>query len=178
MNEKGNEEKSSFKDLYESVFPILLNVSFHITGDMYIAEELCQEAFIKYLDRIYPFPSMVQAKYWLIRVIKNMSLNYKKRKSREKNAFEKVFKQQEVSERQGGSDIDFFKHEAENMVFTALEKLPEKLRTVIILKEYSDLSYREIARILNISENNVKVRVFRARSILSDLIKEEDIHVS
>jgi len=54
-----------------------------------------------------------------------------------------------------------------------LEKLPENLRIVLILKEYGGLNYKEIGRSLGISEGNVKVRVFRARERLSGLLDAE-----
>ena len=60
----------------------------------------------------------------------------------------------------------------------ALELLPENLKTVLILKEYGELNYKEIGRALGISEGNVKVRVFRARERLAGLLKEDGSHVS
>ena len=55
----------------------------------------------------------------------------------------------------------------------ALERLPENLRMVLVLKEYGELNYREIGRVLGISEGNVKVRVFRARERLTGLLAED-----
>jgi len=46
-----------------------------------------------------------------------------------------------------------------------------------VLKEYGNLSYREIGKVLHITENNVKVRVHRARNMLGTLLKEEEAHV-
>ena len=48
--------------------------------------------------------------------------------------------------------------------------LPEKLRVVLIFKEYGEMNYKEIGRVLGISEGNVKVRVFRAREQLAILL--------
>jgi RNA polymerase sigma-70 factor (ECF subfamily) len=48
--------------------------------------------------------------------------------------------------------------------------LPENLRIVLTLKEYAEMNYREIGRVLGISEGNVKVRVFRARERLALLL--------
>ena len=56
--------------------------------------------------------------------------------------------------------------------------MPEKLKSVLVLKEYADLNYRQIAGILRISESNVKVRVHRARKMMESLLDREDIHVS
>ncbi len=67
------------------------------------------------------------------------------------------------------------KKEITDTVQKALAKLPQKLKTVLVLKEYGNLSYREIASMLHITESNVKVRVFRARALLEELLGEEEI---
>jgi RNA polymerase sigma-70 factor (ECF subfamily) len=56
--------------------------------------------------------------------------------------------------------------------------LPENLRMVLVLKEYGLLNYKEIGRVLGISEGNVKVRVFRAREALLSLFREGNRDVS
>ena len=71
---------NTFREVYQQIFPVLIRIAFHITGDMTVSEDLCQEAFIKYHQRMIPFPNIDQAKYWLIRVVKNLSLNFEKRK--------------------------------------------------------------------------------------------------
>ncbi len=56
--------------------------------------------------------------------------------------------------------------------------MPHKLKTVLVLREYGDLSYKEIARILRITEGNVKIRVFRARNLLGEIMNQEEVYVS
>ena len=58
-----------------------------------------------------------------------------------------------------------------------MNKLPEKLRMVLILREYAELNYKEIGRVLGITEGNVKVRIFRAREQLAKLIGENDVYL-
>ena len=90
MLNKNYNEKTRFDKEYSILFPIIYKVSYRITGDQAISEDLCHEAFIKYYERHESLPDIDQVKYWLIRVVKNMSLNYEKRKSREKNAINKL----------------------------------------------------------------------------------------
>ena len=59
-----------------------------------------------------------------------------------------------------------------------MNKLPEKLRIILILREYAEMNYKEIGRILGITEGNVKVRVFRAREQLAKIIGEDDVYMS
>ena len=160
-----------FRKLYETVFPILFRVSYRIANSEEAAEDLCQEAFFKLYEKNMVFPSPDEAKYWLIRVVKNASLNYAKRKQREKKAYQKAFKEDARIVETGEHFV--LKKESRGEVREALEKLPENLRIVLILKEYGELNYKEIGRALGISEGNVKVRVFRARERLAGLLKND-----
>ena len=169
------DETQSFEQLYNEVFPIVYKVSYHITGDSGAAEDICQEAFIKYYNRPVPLPSMNDAKYWLIRVVKNLSFNYGKREKRKLKVFEKIKNEPYYSDDTGEKEI--LKKETKETVNKLLEKLPEKLKAPLVLREYSGLNYREISKVLGISESNVKVRIFRARENIQKLIDKGDIYV-
>ena len=168
-------DPDSFQSVYENTFPVIVRVAYHITLDVEVAEDICQEAFIRFYHRPVPFPSEDQARYWLIRVAKNLAFNYYKRKKREKAALEKFSHEPKQHTRSGEEMV--MRNETEILVQKALDRLPSSLKSVIVLKEYGNLSYREIGRILHITENNVKVRVHRARNMLGMLLKEEEAHV-
>ncbi|MDR2494506.1 MAG: RNA polymerase sigma factor [Spirochaetaceae bacterium] len=154
--------------MYETVFPILFRVAYRIANSEEAAEDLCQEAFSRLYEKNMVFPNPEEAKYWLIRVVKNASLNYAKRKDRERKAYQKAFREDTRSV--DTEEHLFIKQQTQKEIREALEKLPENLRVVLILKEYGDLNYKEIGRALGISEGNVKVRVFRARERLAGLL--------
>ena len=164
-----------FNKVYDEVFPVLLKVVYKITGSLDIAEELCQEAFIRFYERMEDFPDINQAKYWLIRVSKNLALNHQKRKGREKRAYERAIHEPGRNDETGETAI--LKKESYYAVQKALDRLPENLKTVLILKEYGNLNYKEIAKTLKISEGNVKVRVFRARKQLFDYLNNGEFYV-
>jgi RNA polymerase sigma-70 factor (ECF subfamily) len=163
----------SFRRLYETVRPILFRVAYRIAGSEEAAEDLCQDAFFRYYEKNMVFPNPDEAKYWLIRVVKNSALNYAKRKERERRAYQKAFRETERKEDTGETLL--LKKESREEIEEALNKLPENLRMVLVLKEYAEFNYKEIGRALGISEGNVKVRVFRARERLAALLagKEE-----
>ena len=169
-------EPGNFEQVYDVVYSLLYRIAFRITGDQDISEDLCQEAFIRYYKRVIPLPDQDQAKYWLIRVVKNLAFNHEKRRGREHQAYYKYSKELVPFVRSGESEL--LRTESARIVQEALGKLPFNLRTAIVLREYGDLSYREIAKVMGISESNVKVRVFRARGQLKKYLDEEEIDVS
>jgi RNA polymerase sigma-70 factor (ECF subfamily) len=165
-----------FQQVYEKVFPTLIRIAYSITEDMVVAEDLCHEAFIRYYERMLSFPNVDQSKYWLIRVVKNLAFNHQKRKNRELIAYSKYYKEPKPEEESGETQL--VKKEMIHQTKAALNQLPEKFRDVLILREYGNLNYREIAKILKITEGNVKVRVHRAREQLSEILKKGGVDVS
>jgi RNA polymerase sigma-70 factor (ECF subfamily) len=155
--------------LYETVFPVLFRVVYRITGSEEAAEDLCQEAFFRLYEKKMAFPSPEEAKYWLIRVATNASLNYVKRKDRERRAYQRAFREDTRKPETGESEL--LAKETREEVQEALKKLPKNLRMVLILREYGELNYKKIGQVLGISEGNVKVRVFRARERLAGLLQ-------
>jgi RNA polymerase sigma-70 factor (ECF subfamily) len=151
-------------------------VAYRIANSEEAAEDLCQEAFFRLYEKNMVFPNAEEAKYWLIRVVKNAALNYAKRKDRERKAYQKAFREDTRVEKTGEQVL--INQETQQEVQAALEKLPENLRIVLILKEYGELNYKEIGRALGISEGNVKVRVFRARERLAGFLSKDGSHVS
>lgn len=93
--------------------------------------------------------------------------------------------------------IDVFRHEKKNSDFEnvdpvnycyermqpdigdilemALDKLPQIQKTVVLLRDYEDYSYKEIAEITNLNESQVKVYIFRARTFMKEFIRKPEL---
>ena len=162
---------ADFRKLYDASMQMLFKISFKIVNDEEAAEDLAHDSLIKANEKALVFPSLNDAKYWLIRVVKNASLNYVKRKERERKAYEKVL--YEDHRKADSGETDLLKVESIKNAREALKKLPKNLQDVLLLREYADLNYKEIGKILGITEGNVKVRIFRAREQLVKLIGED-----
>ncbi|MCF7927680.1 MAG: RNA polymerase sigma factor [Spirochaetales bacterium] len=162
-------EAISFTTVYQTLFHTIFSIAYRITGNMTVAEEISQESFLKYYEKAPDLPDLDQARYWLIRVTKNLCYNNEKRKAREKRAYQRALRE---PERPNHSGEDLFLHEeSKEEVQRALNEVPYNLRSVLVLKEYGQLNYRQIGNLLGISESNVKVRVYRGREKLAELLK-------
>lgn len=164
---------ADFRKIYDASMQMLFRISFKIVNDEEAAEDLAHDSLIKANEKGLVFPSINDAKYWLIRVVKNASLNYIKRKDRERKAYEKVLYEEHCKSDSGETDL--LKQESINKAREALKKLPQNLQDVLMLREYADLNYKEIGRVLGITEGNVKVRIFRAREQLVKIIGEDNV---
>ena len=170
------DDPMDFKTLYNATMELLFKVAFRVVNDEEAAEDLVHDSYIKANEKKLVFPSLDDAKYWLIRVVKNASLNYAKRKTREKKAYHKAL--YEGRQQVESGETDLLKAEAVKSAQAALDKLPANLKEVLVLREYAELNYKEIGKVLGITEGNVKVRVFRAREQLAKLIGEDDVYLS
>ncbi|MFA6366234.1 MAG: RNA polymerase sigma factor [Candidatus Hydrogenedentales bacterium] len=189
-------DELDFRAIYESNSDMLLRIAFRITNSAEAAEDVVHDAFGKLVEKKMVFPTRNDAKYWLIRVVKNGAINYAKRKGRETRAYEKWWRSEAspIEDSEAGSfsiketgaeagiqpsvEEEVLRQESSDAIKQLLSALPEKLRMVLILKEYGGMNYKEIGKVLGISEGNVKVRAFRAREALLARMNREDGHVS
>jgi RNA polymerase sigma-70 factor (ECF subfamily) len=196
FNNKDDGRRPEFERIFSQNVDLLLRIAVRITNDWDSAEDVVQEAFGKLLEKRMHFPSDEEARFWLIRVVKNGAINLSKRKVREFKAYEHWWNAETTQARTSASaallgDVDsqnagtdqsaeheLLMKESAQEVRDALMRLPEKLRVVLVLKEYEGMSYKEIAKVLGITEGNVKVRAFRAREALFSLLDEGGSHVS
>ncbi|OQX29873.1 MAG: hypothetical protein B0D92_01465 [Spirochaeta sp. LUC14_002_19_P3] len=163
-------------ELFNGFYAKLYRIVWGICGQGEAAEEICQEAFLRYYERRDRLPGGDEACYWLIRVAKNLALNYEKRRRRENEVYRQYSLQASKTVRNDG-EHEVLADESLKAVQKALSMVPYKLRIVLILKEYADYPYSAIAKILHITENNVKIRVFRARQHLIKLLSGEELYV-
>jgi RNA polymerase sigma-70 factor (ECF subfamily) len=155
---------------------MLIRVAFRIAGTEEAAEDIVHEAFIRLIEKKIPFATLDDAKFWLIRVVKNGALNYAKRKGREARAYERWWRGEKTESE--AVDQELLRGESKEEMRNLLDRLPENLRSVLVLKEYGGMNYKEIGRALGITEGNVKVRAFRAREALLSMLSEDGNHVS
>lgn len=180
-NQTGSDELKAadpidFRKIYNATMTVLFKVAYKVVNDQEVAEDLVHDSYIKASEKGMVFPTMNDATYWLIRVVKNASLNYVKRRGREQKAYQRALYEDHRVQTSGETDL--LRDETIKKAQEALNQLPENLKEVLILREYADLNYKEIGKTLGITEGNVKVRVFRAREALARLIGEDDVYMS
>jgi len=138
----------------------------------YDAEDLCQDVFAKALSE--DFQSIQNQKSWLLSISMNMSRNYLKKMKRLllKENFEflslmRVDKSQNIER-----TIQLNENKSE--LVDLMNKLPIRIRKVMILKYVHDCKDREIAEILKIPEGTVKSRLFKGKKLTKEFIQIDE----
>lgn len=140
----------------------LFAVAFNVCKSADDAEDIVQDTFVAYHTSQKDFENEEHVKAWLIRVAINRAINVNR-------AF---WRKRSVPLDDYIETLAFETPEAKSL-FSEVMKLPEKYRVPLHLFYYEDYSVSDISKLLSISENNVKVRLSRARSALKDQLAEE-----
>ena len=135
-----------------------------------VAQEVAQESFLRlYRLETNELPS-TEARFWLYRVARNLALNeLSRRRTRTKLSGAAG---ESLSLKTLDPEESLEREERKRIVLEMLKSLPEQQRAALLLREQEEMSYREIAHVLNISESKVKVDIFRARGALRSLWNE------
>lgn len=140
----------------------LFAVAFSVCKNGADADDVVQDTFIQYHTLNKQFDSEQHIRSWLIRVAINKA----------KNIHYSFWRRTSVPLKEYMETLTFETQEAET-IFEEVMKLPEKYRIVIHLFYYEDYTIREMAEVLKVTENNIKVRLTRGRKLLRVALQEE-----
>ena len=171
----------SQKIFEEELFPhmeALKTFAYHLTYNEDDSDDLVQETYLKAHKFIENYDSGTNAKAWLFKILKNAYINEYRKKSRRptKVDIEDVisFKEGEEPKYAAFHDLrqEIFDNTMGDEVTMALNSLPLDFRTVILLCDIESFTYEEIAKILELPIGTVRSRLFRARNMLKEKLKQ------
>jgi RNA polymerase sigma-70 factor (ECF subfamily) len=154
----------AFEVLFKNYQKPIFNTVFRIVCDYDDATDITQNTFIKAYKNLGQFDESYKFFNWLYKIAVNESLNFIRPRRNIGEPDEDI----QASEKQ--PDDRILDAERDQQVQDALMRLTGDQRIVIVLFHFQDLSYREIAQILEISEKTVKSRLFEGRQILKTLL--------
>ena len=140
--------------------------------------DVVQEAFIKAYRALEAFRGESAFYTWLYRIAVNTSKNYLLARNRRPPSFDVDLGDAENAELSSqlqnldSPDNILSRNELETVIDVAIKGLPADLRNALILREFEDLSYEQIADIMDCPVGTVRSRIFRAREALDEKIKE------
>lgn len=171
-------ERQAFRDLVEAHADRIFNYLYHLLGDREEAEDLAQETFLRAWQSLERFRGGAAFSTWLYRIATNLAVDAVRRRRRRCPAesldapveTEDGEIRREVVGRVAGPDEELVREELQRAVWASIRELPPKLQPVLVLYDFQQLSYEEIARILRIPLGTVKSRLFHARQQLKRIL--------
>jgi len=163
--------RRELENLYPRVYRAVIGIT---AGSDLDADDLTQDAFLKAYHHLDSFRGECSLYTWIYRIARNVCLDAMRRK-KFRNAFkvDVLFNGASTPEFEDPSHHDPFEQkDTRYWIDKAMARLPEDHRSVLVFREIQDLSYEEIAYIMNIPEGTVKSRLFKARRLMRETLQQ------
>ncbi|NOU91746.1 sigma-70 family RNA polymerase sigma factor [Paenibacillus sp. LMG 31456] len=163
---KSSDKKAILEELMTAYGKDVWNYAFSITRKWDQADDITQEVFIKVYRNLYTFRNESSVKTWILTITRNMTLDY-----RRSAFYRKVSLMSFItpSGEQTSTEQTVIDKLAVNDLWKMVLQLPIKYREILLLYAHYQLSMKEIAHILGVTEGTVKSRLFHARKKISKL---------
>lgn len=154
----------------------VFNICMKIVGNREQAEEIAQDTFLKVYEKLDSFKQEAKFSTWLFRIAYNMSISHqRKKKIKHVNVDSHNFESYSEDESIESLYLESLE-QREVRLKAAILKLENQQQLLLQLYYDKEMSVAEIARITELSESNVKVKIHRARQRLFKLMQTTDTH--
>ncbi|MAB91453.1 MAG: RNA polymerase sigma factor RpoE [Planctomycetes bacterium] len=161
-----NGDQESFRRLVEMYTPRVYGLVRNLVRSQTEAEDVTQEVFFKVYRKLDTFREDSAFYTWLYRVAVNAATDWLKKKRQDRAIQLDDFGAMSLADDADGPDQNVRTKDLRKEVRMAMGELPEKFRTILVLRELEGLQYEEISAVLQISKGTVESRIFRARAKL------------
>lgn len=152
----------SFDQLYEQYKPAVTRYLQGMCGDPSLADELAQETFVRAATKLLLFRGDSAFSTWVFRIARNTYLSWIDRQ-RDAKIDTEAFQALPDRRADGNPEAQVLYAEQRTTIQRALAMLPERQRTILLLRDLEGCAYAEISEVLEISLAAVKVNLHRAR---------------
>ena len=166
-------EQESFRNLVLAYQDKVLNSAYGFVHNREDAEDIAQEVFIEIYESLDTFRGDAKLSTWIYRITVTKCLDHLRRKKRKKRAAPVKELRDMSSQEEGSASADGSNPQDEletrqrvEILQHAIEKLPQNQRIALNLSRFNEMSYKEIADVMNISLSSVESLIFRAKDNL------------
>jgi len=161
-------DRNAFGELVRTHSQGVLNVIYRMCGNLQVAEDAAQETFIRAWLRLSTFRSQASLRNWLYRIAVNTAIDMLRK---EKHILPGAVEDLNLKDAEPSPEAMVARFERTETVQNAVLSLPEASRAVLVLREFEDLSYQEIAESLDIPVGTVMSRLNYARKLLREKLE-------
>ena len=162
-------DRQAFGQLLGEYERPVYNAAYRIVGNPDDAADVTQAVFLKVFERLEQYDPKYRFFSWIYRIAINESINHINR-SRKQQPLD----DNEIAQTRGPEDM-VQAGDVSRGIQDGLMGLQENYRVVVVLRHFSDCSYRQIGDILHIPEKTVKSRLYSARQIMKETLQAKGI---
>ena len=151
----------------------VFNTAYKFVGRHEQAEDLTQDIFLKIFKSLDTFDSRANFQTWLISVSRNLCIDHYRRVRKERETIDHQVDANELSpiSHEPSPMAGLERRDRVSLLRHAMAKLPDTLRTAVLMRDIQEMSYQEIADTLRLPEGTVKSRINRGRTELARHVK-------
>jgi RNA polymerase sigma-70 factor, ECF subfamily len=174
MTIEAKEDRDKVADIYRLYSGTMLYMANSVLNEIHLAEDAVSEAFIKIIDNIEKIDTVdcYRTRGFVVIIVRNVAIDILRKQRRNQ-----IVSFGERNEDFGYEELAFDNisvKEACFKIISSIEGLKKEYSDILYLKLEFDCSYEEIGKILSISPENAKMRLFRARKALKKELKREE----
>ena len=168
-------DTSAFEQLVERHQALVAGTVARMLGSNSDVEDIAQQVFIRVWKSAGRYVARAKFTTWLLKITRNLVFNEMRRAKRHPHLPVKIEPEAEEiplkDERATAPDAALLQTELQQAIEKAITLLPDSQRMALVLRRYEELSYEEIADVLDLSVPAVKSLLFRARTELRERLK-------
>ena len=167
-------DRDAFNELVELTYADAYTLAYRLTGSDADACDVVQDVYVRAFKSIGSFRGDARFSTWLYRIVANCASTHMSKGRRHRH---ELLEHDQIVVATGTADDPQFSVDngvLHRRLVAALEKLPRRMREVVVLRDVYDLTHEDIANELDISVTAAKVRLHRARKRLRELVGESN----
>ena len=161
----------NFWDIYHQHYERVKKFIFALVKDEWVTDDIIQETFIKVQKNLKQLREESKISSWIFRIAYNLCLDHFRKMGQSSKNF-RIFVEKKEILSEPLFQKEFEQHQMGECIQDKIRLLPESYQTVLILYDLMEFSHQEIAEIVEISVDNVKVRLHRARKKLKAILEQ------
>lgn len=171
---KTKDDPEAFVELYDDYFPKIYNYVCYRVQNYHIADDITSSIFESVVHKLHTYrPEKGKFSTWIYTIAKNKVIDYYRISSKVSKVSIEV--STEIINPQEKIEDQLILEEARLKLFEVLKTLSDRDRHIISLKFWSDLSNREIAKVIGMNESNVGVIIYRTVRKLKKLLEDQGV---
>jgi len=161
-------DRQALEELVQYYYGPVYQAAFRILGDVETSADVTQATFLAAFENLRSYDSTYKFFSWIYRIAVNQALSQRRK---DQIVVEKMYLQSaHVADE--GPEQALGEQQTGSLVKQLLGNMPDDYRTVLIVRHYSELSYDEIADVLEIPVKTVRSRLYSARQLLKSSLQE------
>ena len=172
-------KQDAYQKLMTNYRQLIYNLIFRMIRNKEDVQDLTQEAFIKAFNSLDKFDKQFSFSTWLFKIATNNCIDYLRKKKLNTFSIDKDIGtedddfQFEIPDTETIPDRNILDTERKKILEEAIESLPNKYKSVILLRHRDEKDYEEIAKKLKLPLGTVKAHIFRGRELLNKYLKDK-----